>query len=265
MTITFETTGPTATLTGVSVIKSGSQVPVTFNFTTNGSPSVLAGTPAIEMGISQQSSSPALLAFLDTFTALTPNTYTGILNANDSRLVTAMASTQSAAMNMEVAVTIEGEEYIAPNLVVTVQQGIIGGAPSGEGGPSYVTTTMLAAAVAGLAGSAAAVNLPQGGTVNIAPGSAFLNFEAPLEVGAGTGSYAQAVSISDGNAINGSVMFIPMDFAASANGTVNISDAGGNVLEGPLVNYDPANAHSFLLIARFDGTAWHKMWGAWVP
>jgi hypothetical protein len=111
MTIIFELTGPTATLVGNSVIKAGSQVPVTISLTTNGQPAQPAGTPTIGMGITAQTTSPSTLAFLNTFTALTPNTFTGIFNANDTRLVAFFAALASAQMNLEVSVTIEGEDY----------------------------------------------------------------------------------------------------------------------------------------------------------
>jgi hypothetical protein len=267
MNITFETTTNVATLSGPNTIKAGSQIPVQLSFTTNGQPSALASTPTIQIGITAQTSSPTTLAFLNSFTELTPNTFTGILNANDTRLVAAMASTTTATMNLECAVTISSLEYIAPNVSINVQQQQISGPASSEGGPTYVTSAVMAAALAALAGCSTAVALPQGGLVSIAPAQAFLSYQAPLALGAGSGAYTQNVVLSDANAVAGSVMYLPMDFAASANGTLEVFDGstGGTLLEGPLTNYDPANAHSFLLICRFDGTNWHKMDGHWIP
>jgi hypothetical protein len=59
---------------------------------------------------------------------------------------------------------------------------------------------------------------------------------------------------------------IPIDFAASANPTINIYDSstGGTLIEGPLHNPNPTGTASFLFTAGFDGTHWHKESGQWI-
>ena len=262
MNITIDIASNIATVDSAVTIKAGSRVPVNVTFVNNGAPATLSGTPAIQLGLSAQSVPPRVLAYLDVFTAAAANIFTGTLDASDTRLVTYMDDKASAALNVEAAWTLGGELFIAPNFTINAQPQVIAGAESGEGGPVYVTTTALAAAIAGLAGCATAVTLPQAGTVTLGPGSAFLVYEAPLVAGAG--SYTQTVALGAVNATAGAVLEVPIDFASGGAGTVNIYDgsASGTLLQ--TVNAAGGGSLHFLFTARFDGANWHKMNGVWV-
>jgi hypothetical protein len=266
MQINFETTSNLATLVSGGTFKAGSQVPVVLTLTTNGNPYSGAAPSLMGLGITTQSSSPATLAYLDTWTAVNGNTWAGILNANDTRLVAFFAALASAPLNLELAVTISGEEFIAPNLAVQVQQQQISGPASSEGGPTWATTTMVAAAAAALAWTAAVLDLSTAGVTTLVNAAAWLLGRQPVSLGAGSGAYVQSIVLSDSNALAGALMRVPIDFPASANPTINVYDSSveGTLLEGPLTNPNPGAAASFLLTLGFDGAAWHKESGQWV-
>jgi hypothetical protein len=88
---------------------------------------------------------------------------------------------------------------------------------------------------------------------------------APLSVNAGAGgAFIASIQIGDVG-MPGALLTIPIDFAASVNGTVNIYDAttAGTLLQ-TITNIDATAERFFLFTARFDGVAWHKEDGHWV-
>jgi hypothetical protein len=123
-----------ATLSQTTAIKAGGGVPCIITFSQS------PGTdPAIELALSAQSSSPIILAYANAFTAQNETVYSGTLDANDSRLLSALASTASQTLNCEIILTAAGEErQIFPNFPVTVQKSVISGDPSTEGGPTFL-------------------------------------------------------------------------------------------------------------------------------
>ena len=191
---------------------------------TGDAPATLGTTPAIELALSRQSIPPSVLAYLDTFAAGAGSTFTGELDATDTRLASYMTDKGTAALDLEVAWTMGGVRFIAPNLSITVQQAIIYGAQTSNGGPAYATAAQMAAAVAGLAGSAATAMLPQSVAVTIAPLTAYLIYHAPLSAGSGTGPYTQSIVLSAANAQAGSIMQVPIDVPGAPNPTINIYD-----------------------------------------
>lgn len=131
-----------------------------------------------------------------------------------------------------------------------------------------ITVTQAQAMVAALAWTAASVAFPFTGAAAllVEQNQTWLLGRQPITAGAGTGAYVANVVLIDSNALAGALVRIPIDFAASANPTVNIYDSstGGTLLEGPLVNPNPGTAASFLFTAGFDGTNWHKESGSWI-
>ena len=126
-----------AKLAQASAIKAGGGVPVRITFSSN------PGTdPVIELALSPQSSSPSVLAYLDTFDAQSSTVYTGTLEANDSRLIAHLTGKSAQTLDVEVVVTVgEAERQIFPNFPVTVQPPTIAGPESSEGGPVYLNET----------------------------------------------------------------------------------------------------------------------------
>ena len=105
-----------------------------------------------------------------------------------------------------------------------------------------------------------------GTSKRVANSQTWLLGRQPVSLAAGSGAYVASLTLSDANALAGALLRIPIDFAASANPTINIHDnsTGGTLLEGPLVNPNPGTSASFLFTAGFDGTNWHKEDGHWV-
>jgi hypothetical protein len=140
-----------------------------------------------------------------------------------------------------------------------------GNSPSGNP-VNAITVSQAQAMVAALAFSNAVVALSAAGNTAISNAQAWLLGRQPISLAAGSGAYVANLALSDVNALAGALLRIPVDFAASGNPAVNIYDnsTAGTLLEGPLVNPNPAAAASFLFTAAFDGTAWHKESGVWV-
>jgi len=115
------------------VIKAIGVVPVSIVFASD------PGTvQTLELALSAQSSSPEVVAYLNTFSKQNATTYTGFLNAGDTRLVALMAGKQTTTCDCEIAITVAGEREVCPNFPVIVQSPIITGPESTEGGPVYV-------------------------------------------------------------------------------------------------------------------------------
>ena len=123
-----------AKLAQTTAIKAGGGVPVTVTFSSNP-----GSSPSIELAFSAQSSSPAVLAYLNVFDSQSETVYTGTLDANDSRLIAALAGKGVQTLDAEVVVTVgDAERQVFPNFPVTVQPPIIAGPSSSEGGPVYL-------------------------------------------------------------------------------------------------------------------------------
>jgi len=132
-----------------------------------------------------------------------------------------------------------------------------------------ITVTQAQAMVTALAFNLAVQNLAANGQTTILNAQSWLAGRAPLSVQAGAGAFAAGVVLSPANALAGALLRIPIDFAASPNGTVNVYDAstGGPLIQAitNFANSDGSySANSFYLIAGFDGTHWHKEFAAWV-
>jgi hypothetical protein len=121
-----------------SPIKAGGAVPVRVTFSANP-----GSSPTIELALSAQSSSPSVLAYLDTFDAQSSTVYTGTLDANDTRLIAAIAGKSTLTLDAEVVLTVgEAERQVFPNFSVTVQPPIITGPESTQGGGVYLSGAM---------------------------------------------------------------------------------------------------------------------------
>lgn len=117
-----------------ATIKAGGSVPVTILFSSNpGSNTV------IELALSPQSSSPEVVAYHDEFVAQNQTTWTGTLDANDTRLIELLTGKQSQNLSCEVVVTSDSiERRPFPNFAIAVQSPTIVGPETSEGGPVYL-------------------------------------------------------------------------------------------------------------------------------
>jgi len=140
-----------------------------------------------------------------------------------------------------------------------------GGNSPGSNPVNAITVGQAQAMMAALSFSNGALAVSGAGNTNIGENQTWLLGRQPVSLGVGSGAYVANLVLSDGNALAGAVLRIPIDFPASANPTVNIYDGstGGTLVEGPLVNPNPGSAGSFYFQAGFDGAGWHKEFGSW--
>ncbi|MEO8204879.1 MAG: hypothetical protein ABI615_01770 [Chthoniobacterales bacterium] len=124
--------------TQTAVIKAGGGLPLTITFSE--SP---GANPVIELAFSPQSSSPSIVAYLDEFDAQNETVYTGVLDANDTRLIGLLTGKDAQTLNCEIVVTTTaGGRIPFPNFPVTAQQPLLTGPASSEGGPVYLTEAL---------------------------------------------------------------------------------------------------------------------------
>lgn len=140
-------------------IKAGGGVPVTITFSAN------PGTdPVIELALGPQSSTPAVKAYLAEFEAQSSTVYTGVLDANDSRIIAHMAGKSAQTMDCEVIVTVgSAERQVFPNFPVTVQPPLVAGPESSEGGPVYLTEAQSDARYLAIGGASGAARISADG------------------------------------------------------------------------------------------------------
>ena len=141
--LNFDLTTGLAKLAQPATIKLGADVPVTIVF------SAAPGTvSSMKLALGSDASTPAVLAYTDTFTEQNATTWTALLDANDTRLATFMTDKGTAPVNAELVVVIDGVRQVTPNLSITVQAKIISGPTSSDGGPTYYTEAEANAAIA---------------------------------------------------------------------------------------------------------------------
>ena len=141
--LNFDLTTGQAKLAASTTIKVGAMVPVQVVF--SAAPGSMGG---IKLALGDDSDAPAVLAYVDSFSEVNDTTWTAVLDCTDSRLITFMSGKGPAAVNLELAPTLDGEYQPAPNVSVTVQPCIISGDPTSDGGPLYYTETEVDALLA---------------------------------------------------------------------------------------------------------------------
>lgn len=149
LNITLDLDTGLAKLAIATTIKVGAQVPVTISTFRGTVPTSPGASPAFELGLGTEATPPVLKAYLATFTAENDHTFTGMLDANDTRLVTFMAGKGTVNFGIEVAWTVAGELQIAPSFTVPVQSRIIPSDPTSEGGPDFYTAAEVDALLDG--------------------------------------------------------------------------------------------------------------------
>ena len=159
LNITLDLDTGLAKLASATTIKAGADVPVTINTVRGATPSSPGASPAFELGICTDAAPPVLKAYLDEFDAENDHTFTGVLDANDERLVAFMAGKATANCQCEVAWTVAGQLEVAPNFAVPVQSRGIPSDPNSASGPHYYTETEVDALLAVLAARGAQVAL----------------------------------------------------------------------------------------------------------
>jgi hypothetical protein len=256
LNITLDLDTGLAKLAAANTIKAGAQVPVTINTVRSGTPTSPGDSPAFELGLGTDAAPPVLQAYLNSFNAENAYTFTGVLNANDTRLVAAMAGAGTVNYNCEVSWTVGGELQVAPSFTVPVQSRIIPADPTSEGGPDYFTEEETLALIA--AGNQA--DLAPAAAVGAAlfAATGFFLIANRILPGAGSGAFTAAYALPVASQKTGAIAEVNVELPASANPTVEIHNAtSGGTLLASVTNPAPAAAAYWYGRFRFDGTSWH--------
>jgi len=136
--ITLDLDTGLAKLAAATVIKAGGGVPV--RITLSRDP---GGAIDFQLALGPQSSTPAVLAYLDIFQGENSMTFMGILDATDTRLATYMVGKQTATLDCELAWRQDGQWQVAPNFSLTVQPRMVAGPENSQGGPVYLLDSNL--------------------------------------------------------------------------------------------------------------------------
>lgn len=142
--LNYDLLAGTAKTSQSTTIKAGGGVPVQVVFSET--PGAIGG---LQLTLGSTAEPPAVLAFLDVdgFSRDNDTTWSGVLDASDSRLVSYLAG-KTETVSAELIAVIDGVTQVTPNFTVTVQPKITPGSPASEGGPSYYTAAQVTAAIA---------------------------------------------------------------------------------------------------------------------
>ncbi|HEX4085922.1 MAG TPA: hypothetical protein VHY22_13495 [Chthoniobacteraceae bacterium] len=146
MNIAITIEDPSAKPGSASTMVQGGQLPITL--TLDASPGSGA---AFALALATTSSAPALVAYCDNFVQQDETTWTGMLDGTDSRLAAAMSGQETQPFGAQVSWSLNGgSPVICPNFTITVEQPNTTEPATSDGGPTYVTSAMLTAAIAAL-------------------------------------------------------------------------------------------------------------------
>lgn len=132
--ITFDLATEIAKLAFTLPITAGADVPVSLTFT-----AAPGEVSAVQVGLVEDDATPATLAYTEDFAAENANTWSALLDANDSRLITALAGKTTLQVILALVLVIDGARLVNTALRITVNQAVLTGPESSEGGPSYYT------------------------------------------------------------------------------------------------------------------------------
>jgi len=224
-------------------------------------PANLDGAPLVAKSITSFDNTTTL----NTWTEGTQQHFVVSFTADDLSfpLSTAMGGSvpQRLAHLSMVALTTAGQTAtICVGLVNVIDDG--GNSPSSNP-VNAVTVTQAQGMLSALGWAGGLIPLSAAGTTVVSAPASWLLGRQPVSLAAGSGPYVAALTLSDAGALAGALLRIPVDFAASLNGTINIYDGStaGTLLQ-TVTNID-ANARSFLCTVGFDGANWHKESGGW--
>lgn len=135
--------------------------------------------------------------------------------------------------------------------------------PQPSGGGEVYSTAEVDALLEGLTGDFPTLSISTAGTNNLAPTTEFLQWFQLVTAAAGAGAYTHVLPLDNTKAKDGAIFRIEIDFAASANPTIQIRDntSGGTLLES--VSGDAGGATYYVGQFRFNGTNWLKLSGSW--
>lgn len=98
-----------------------------------------------------------------------------------------------------------------------------------------------------------------GQTITLSPAKRFLQWFKLIALGAGSGTYTVNVVLNRTKAETGAIFRIELDFAASANPTVNIKDSNGDIID--TIPGDASQATYYLFEGQLRGGVWKKLSG----
>jgi hypothetical protein len=157
--LVFNPVTRTAEIAASTTIRSGCDVAVRLTCLTD--PGDFTG---LELGLGVGDPTPSLLAFTDVFTAENETTFLATLNTNDTRLLAYLVEHGASALSLELGFTLNGDQDSCPNIPINVQPRMITAGAGSLGGPVWIDSTALAAAIAAAQLPAATLLEAQAGT-----------------------------------------------------------------------------------------------------
>ncbi len=118
-------------------IKAGAQVPLEIVFL-RGLQSV-ATNAEIQLGMAPKNSSSGVVAYAEHFAEAAGPSYVGNLNANDQRLLAAIANKPQLDLIAELVWIENNQRFVTPNFFVVAEPPIFTGPQVSAGGPVYLT------------------------------------------------------------------------------------------------------------------------------
>lgn len=261
ITLNYDITTGLAKFATVTPIKAYGVVPMRLVFS-----AAPGSVSSIKLSLGDNTSTPSVLAYTEDWTEESETVWRAILDATDTRLTAFMVGKQSASVDLELIVTIDGEAQYSPNLSLSVQQPIVYGTGSGgSGGPTYYTDAEVLALIGGFspAPTQTDINVSAAATAPLFTATNFGRLARTIIAAAGSGSYTAAYALPAASMTGGAMIDLNIEFAASTNPTVEIHNATtGGTLLATTTNPSPGAPAYWYGLFRFDGTAWHKLFSA---
>ncbi|MDR3721800.1 MAG: hypothetical protein P4L00_09390 [Candidatus Acidoferrales bacterium] len=261
--LTYNTLTGTVALAQPAILKPGHGVPVTLTF--SAAPGTVNG---LQLALVDDAVPRNLQAFLDVSGWTSGNNstvYTGTLDVSGA-LITYMAGKNSATLNLQLTVQINGATIDLPDLPVTVQPQGIPGSPSNAPGELFYTQGQVDALVAPLAPAVNQAEIDVNAGVSSAPLFTATNFAliaCKIVAAAGADAYTANYTLPTANVVTGAIAEVNIELPNSGNPAINLYSftASGAPLS-TITNSQPGGAAYWYGRFRFDGTAWHTLFRA---
>jgi len=261
--LTYDTLTGTVALAQPAILKPGHGVPVTLTFSS--APGTVNG---LQLALVDDAVPRNLQAFLDVSGWTSGNdgaVYAGTLDVSGA-LVTYMVGKNSATLNLQLTIQLNGATIDLPDLQVVVQPQGIPGSPNNTPGQLYYTQGQVDALVGPLAPAVNQAEIDVNAGVTGAPLFTATNFAliaCKIVAAGGSEAYTANYALPASGMFGGAVAEVNIELPASANPAINLYNS---IVSGApiatITNPQPGSAAYWYGRLRFDGTAWHTLFRA---
>jgi hypothetical protein len=255
--IDFNPETQVAKLAFVQPITAGADVPVRITF----SP-VPNEVSALQLGLVSDAASPATLAWTDDFHAENANVWEALLDANDSRLLDALAGKTTLQVGIAIRCTIDGAGLAHSALRLTATPPVLDGPESTVGGPVYYTAPETLAAIAGLTINGVATLAPAAAGTSTVPIEPEIHHQlVRVTASAGGGAFTHKIVLPIADRVSGDRCEASVRMPASANPTISFHTTNDATSALHAIAPDAGAARFYFLLFVFNGGLW-ELWDA---